>query len=233
MPSGGRNAYNTSLTGRWKKIVSEASRPQTSSRWLFTLLVFFSRELKTAHWWQRDSQGSSVLVRAEMLHIKARHHSFHPGRKIHPAHLAVHHFSPASFTESPQAAPRLLTLMLLMSASVPRGTAPRFYCGGPAGAPLTVGALVPISAPSLCPLTPRGQLSELDGKPESVPSGIRARWWGGGPYGAPQDSTSEEFPLRDVPPPSSPFLCRPYPVLKRAAAARETSLVSLHNIWPH
>lgn len=96
-----------------------------------------------------------MLVRAEMLHIKARQHSFHPGRKIHPAHLAVHHFSPASFAESPQAAPRLLTLMLLMSASVPRGTTPCFYCGGPARAPLTVGALVPTSAPSLCPLTPR------------------------------------------------------------------------------
>lgn len=39
-----------------------------------------------------------------MLHIKARHHSFHPGRKIHPAHLAVHHISPASFDEGPQAA---------------------------------------------------------------------------------------------------------------------------------
>lgn len=92
-----------------------------------------------------------MLVRAEMLHIKARHHSFHPGRKIHPAHLAVHHFSPASFAESSQAAPRLLTLMLLMSASVPRGTAPCFYCGGPARAPLTVEALVPTSAPLSLP----------------------------------------------------------------------------------
>lgn len=79
--------------------------------------------------------------------------------------------------------------------------APCFYCGGPAGAFLTVGALVLTLAPSLYPLTLGGH-SESGREAQAVPSGIRSKWQGGGPNGALQDSTLEEF-LLDVFPLSS------------------------------
>lgn len=88
MPSGGRNAYNTSLNGRWRLGVKTVRGIRTSD--IQPLALPFigpsSWELNTArHWWQPDSQGSSVLVRAQRLHIKASKWAtshFVPGAKI-------------------------------------------------------------------------------------------------------------------------------------------------------
>lgn len=66
-----------------------------------------------------------------------------PGTSRRPTHLA------SVLGDSPRAGAASPRFDAVNERQRPRGTAPCFYCGGPAGAPLTVGALVLTSAPSL------------------------------------------------------------------------------------
>lgn len=198
MPSGGRNAYDT-LTRRWgekkrrRRRLREASGTETPSRWLFTLLVFLAGDQKQLVIdGSKTHKGLLSLCVLRCCTSKPGHSHFIQAAKF-TQHISPSNTSRQCPRRQSSGGAASLHFDVVNERQRPHGAAPCFYCRGPAGAPLTAGALVLTSAPSLCPLTSRGQVSELDGKSESVPSGMRSRWCGRGTYGVPQDSTSEEF----------------------------------------